>query len=72
MLRLGFFLRSLVSFSILPVWMLSIGIAVFARPVRFERAVRSAGEQGYRVFVESSPHPVLSAGIEEFGQLWPM
>ena len=33
--------------------------------VQFEQAVRAAGEQGYRVFVEASPHPVLLAGIEE-------
>ena len=35
------------------------------RPVQFERAVRSAAEQGYRMFVEVSPHPVLVAGIED-------
>jgi polyketide synthase 7 len=33
--------------------------------VEFERAVRSAGDAGYRVFIESSPHPVLVAGIEQ-------
>ena len=33
--------------------------------VVFEQAVRSAADQGYRVFVEASPHPVLLAGIEE-------
>ena len=33
--------------------------------VEFEQAVRSAGERGYRVFVEASPHPVLLAGIED-------
>lgn len=33
--------------------------------VQFERAVRSAGEDGYQVFIESSPHPVLIAAIEE-------
>ncbi len=33
--------------------------------VEFERAVRSAHDAGYRVFIESSPHPVLIAGIEE-------
>jgi polyketide synthase 7 len=35
------------------------------RTVQFERAVRSACDAGYRVFIESSPHPVLIAGIEE-------
>ncbi len=33
--------------------------------VQFEQAVRSACDAGYRVFIESSPHPVLIAGIEE-------
>jgi acyl transferase domain-containing protein/acyl carrier protein len=32
--------------------------------VQFEQAVRAAAEAGYRVFVESSPHPVLLADIE--------
>ncbi|MFE9577113.1 type I polyketide synthase [Nocardia sp. NPDC006044] len=35
------------------------------RPVRFEAAVRAAYEHGYRDFVEVSPHPVLTVGIEE-------
>jgi len=35
------------------------------QPVQFERAVRRAFDDGYRVFIESSPHPVLIAGIEE-------
>ena len=33
--------------------------------VQFEQAVRSACNAGYRVFVESSPHPILIANIEE-------
>ncbi|WP_139830149.1 type I polyketide synthase, partial [Mycobacterium triplex] len=33
--------------------------------VQFEQAVRAAGDAGYRVFIESSPHPVLVAGIED-------
>jgi polyketide synthase 7 len=33
--------------------------------VEFERAIRSARDAGYRMFVESSPHPVLIAGIEQ-------
>ncbi|MBO0853668.1 MAG: SDR family NAD(P)-dependent oxidoreductase, partial [Nocardia sp.] len=33
--------------------------------VRFESAVRAACAQGYRVFVESSPHPVLVGAIED-------
>jgi polyketide synthase 7 len=33
--------------------------------VQFARAVRAAADQGYRVFVESSPHPVLIADIED-------
>uniref|UniRef100_UPI000A8CA562 type I polyketide synthase n=1 Tax=Mycobacterium sp. UM_Kg1 TaxID=1545691 RepID=UPI000A8CA562 len=35
------------------------------QPVLFERAVRWCFEHGYRRFVESSPHPVLIAGIQE-------
>ncbi|OBB81207.1 polyketide synthase [Mycobacterium colombiense] len=33
--------------------------------VQFERAVRSACDAGYQAFIESSPHPVLMAAIEE-------
>ncbi len=33
--------------------------------VHFERAVRGACAAGYGVFIESSPHPILAAGIEE-------
>ncbi|ORJ57852.1 type I polyketide synthase [Mycobacterium simiae] len=33
--------------------------------VQFDQAVRTAGEAGYQVFIESSPHPVLIAGIED-------
>ncbi len=33
--------------------------------VQFERAVRSASDAGHRVFIESSPHPILTTGIEE-------
>lgn len=33
--------------------------------VQFERAVRCACDAGYRVFIESSPHPVLIASIEQ-------
>ncbi|OBJ22743.1 type I polyketide synthase [Mycobacterium colombiense] len=33
--------------------------------VQFERAVRSACDAGYQTFIESSPHPVLMAAIEE-------
>ncbi|MGO9508801.1 MAG: SDR family NAD(P)-dependent oxidoreductase, partial [Mycobacterium sp.] len=33
--------------------------------VRFDQAVRSVYEQGYRTFIESSPHPALIAAIEE-------
>jgi polyketide synthase 7 len=34
-------------------------------PVLFERAVRSLLGDGYRVFVEVSPHPVLTVGVQE-------
>ncbi|HEY2503026.1 MAG TPA: SDR family NAD(P)-dependent oxidoreductase, partial [Mycobacterium sp.] len=33
--------------------------------VQFDQAVRGACEQGYRTFIESSPHPALVAGIED-------
>ncbi len=35
------------------------------QPVLFEQAIRWSYEHGYRTFVESSPHPVLIAGIQE-------
>ncbi|WP_156747198.1 acyltransferase domain-containing protein, partial [Mycobacterium sp. E2462] len=35
------------------------------QPVEFDQAVRSACAQGYRAFIESSPHPALIAGIED-------
>ena len=35
------------------------------QPVLFEQAVRWAYEHGYRTFIESSPHPVLTVGVEE-------
>ncbi|MGA8544048.1 MAG: acyltransferase domain-containing protein, partial [Mycobacterium sp.] len=33
--------------------------------VQFDQAVRSAAQQGYRTFIECSPHPALIAGIED-------
>jgi acyl transferase domain-containing protein len=35
------------------------------QPVLFEQAVRWAYEHGYRTFIESSRHPVLTVGIQE-------
>ncbi|MER5757603.1 acyltransferase domain-containing protein, partial [Streptomyces sp. NPDC002088] len=35
------------------------------RTVRLEEAVRALADAGFRHFVESSPHPVLTVGIEE-------
>ncbi|WP_165975791.1 acyltransferase domain-containing protein, partial [Actinomadura rubrisoli] len=35
------------------------------QPVRFGAAVEALAEQGHRVFVESSSHPVLTSSIEE-------
>ncbi len=35
------------------------------QPVLFEQAVRWSYEHGYRTFVESSPHPMLTVGIQE-------
>jgi acyl transferase domain-containing protein/acyl carrier protein len=34
-------------------------------PVRFEQTTRMLVEQGHRVFIETSPHPVLTIGIED-------
>jgi len=33
--------------------------------VQFDQAVRGACQQGYRTFIECSPHPALIAGIED-------
>ncbi|WP_433728946.1 SDR family NAD(P)-dependent oxidoreductase [Actinoplanes sp. CA-051413] len=33
--------------------------------VEFERATRSLLDRGFRIFVESSPHPVLTLGMQE-------
>lgn len=35
------------------------------QPALFEQAVRWSYEHGYRIFVEASPHPVLTDGIQE-------
>ena len=35
------------------------------QPVRFADAVRALLSDGYRVFVEASPHPVLTMGVQE-------
>jgi acyl transferase domain-containing protein len=35
------------------------------QPVRFEPAVRTLIERGHRVFVEVSPHPVLTISVEQ-------
>lgn len=35
------------------------------QPVLFDEAVRWSYERGYRTFIESNPHPVLIAGIQE-------
>ncbi|MEU8220981.1 SDR family NAD(P)-dependent oxidoreductase [Micromonospora taraxaci] len=34
-------------------------------PVQFEAATRALLHQGHRVFVEASPHPVLTVGVQE-------
>ena len=34
-------------------------------PVEFERVTRALLEEGYRTFVEASPHPVLAMGMHE-------
>ncbi|MEW2290439.1 SDR family NAD(P)-dependent oxidoreductase [Streptomyces sp. NPDC047841] len=35
------------------------------QPVRFEETTRRLAEDGYGVFVESSPHPVLTTAVQE-------
>ncbi|GAB3799131.1 SDR family NAD(P)-dependent oxidoreductase [Micromonospora zhanjiangensis] len=35
------------------------------QPVEFERAVRRLAADGFRTFVESSPHPVLLTGLQD-------
>ncbi|MCQ4212548.1 type I polyketide synthase, partial [Streptomyces longispororuber] len=35
------------------------------RTVRFEEATRALAAQGFRYFVETSPHPVLTPGLEQ-------
>ncbi|MFC0601424.1 KR domain-containing protein, partial [Streptomyces palmae] len=35
------------------------------RPVRFAEAVESLLDAGHRVFIEASPHPVLTVGMQE-------
>nr|WP_190815996.1 type I polyketide synthase [Saccharopolyspora pogona] len=35
------------------------------QPVRFQQTVARMADQGYRFFVEVSPHPLLTAGIQE-------
>ncbi|MEV7190112.1 type I polyketide synthase, partial [Kitasatospora sp. NPDC093102] len=33
--------------------------------VQFEKAIRALAADGYRTFIESSPHPVLTMGVQE-------
>ena len=61
----GLFRRSPVSSWILRVWMLIIGTGISGETVQFEAAMRELGEHGHAVFIEASPHPVLTAAIEE-------
>ncbi|WP_460371074.1 acyltransferase domain-containing protein, partial [Actinocorallia lasiicapitis] len=35
------------------------------QPVLFEQAVRALADDGHTAFVESSPHPVLTLGVQE-------
>src|SRR5207245_1780120 len=34
-------------------------------PVEFDRAIRALTAAGHRVFIEASPHPVLTAAVAE-------
>ncbi|MEN3357457.1 MAG: hypothetical protein V7637_1439 [Mycobacteriales bacterium] len=35
------------------------------QPVRFDRAVRALADAGHRTYIETSPHPVLTAAIQQ-------
>jgi len=35
------------------------------QPVRFESAVRALRDRGHRLYIEASPHPVLTIGTQE-------
>ncbi|MEU0536360.1 type I polyketide synthase [Amycolatopsis tolypomycina] len=50
-----------------PVGELDAGywFASLREPVEFERAIRTLGESGYGVFVETSPHAVLTGAIAD-------
>ncbi|MFI8093910.1 SDR family NAD(P)-dependent oxidoreductase [Streptomyces sp. NPDC086080] len=48
-----------------PVLEAAYWCANLRRPVRFADAVRTLTDHGFGLFVESSPHPVLLAAIEE-------
>ncbi|WP_020499040.1 type I polyketide synthase [Sciscionella marina] len=39
--------------------------ASLREPVEFERAIRTLGESGHGVFVEASPHPVLTTAVTD-------
>ncbi|HZE37178.1 MAG TPA: acyltransferase domain-containing protein, partial [Stackebrandtia sp.] len=40
-------------------------VANLRQPIQFDRAIRSLLEDGYRVFLECSAHPVLTVGMQE-------
>ncbi|MGH3373760.1 MAG: acyltransferase domain-containing protein, partial [Actinoallomurus sp.] len=63
--RVGFY--STVTAAPVPATALDTGYWVtnLREPVRFADTVRALLDDGYRVFIEASPHPVLTLGMEE-------
>ncbi len=48
-----------------PAWDAPYWVDNLRQPVRFAAAVQAALEDGYRVFGESSPHPLLTRAVEQ-------
>jgi acyl transferase domain-containing protein/acyl carrier protein len=48
-----------------PAWDAAYWVDNLRQPVRFAAAVQAALEDGYRVFGESSPHPLLTRAVEQ-------
>ena len=46
-------------------WTLTTGIANLRETVRFEPVIRLLADQGHRAFLEVSPHPILTAPIQD-------
>ena len=51
-----------------PAWDAGYWVDNLRQPVRFAAAVQAALEDGYRVFAELSPHPLLTRAVEQTAQ----